>query len=38
MVTWQTLVASTDDDMAVVGDSDVVLLVGITVGDEHALA
>ena len=27
-----------DSDVAVVGDGDIVLLVGITVGDEHALA
>ena len=29
---------STDSDMAAVGDGDVVLLVGVTIGDEHALA
>ena len=38
MVMWQTLVALTDSDVVVVGDSDVVLLVGVTIGDEHALA
>ena len=46
MVTWQTWMASTDGDVVdiggsevvVVGDSDVVLLVGVTVGNEHALA
>jgi hypothetical protein len=38
MVTWQTLVALTDGDVAAVGDGDVVLLVGVAVGDEHALA
>ena len=38
MVMWWTLVASTDNEVVVVGDSDVVLLVGVTIGDEHALA
>jgi len=31
-------VALTDGDVAAVGDGDVVLLVGVAVGDEHALA
>ena len=29
---------STDSEVVVVGDSEVVLLVGVTVGDEQALA
>ena len=38
MVVWWTLVALTDSEVVVVGDGDVVLLVDVTVGDEHALA
>ena len=35
---WWTLVALTDSEVVVVGDSDVVLLVSVTICDECALA
>ena len=38
MVMRWTLVVSTDSNIVAVGDGDMVLLVGITIGDEHALA
>ena len=38
MVMWWTLVVLTDSEVAVVGDSDMVLLVGVTISNEHALA
>ena len=37
MVMWQTLVVLTDSEVVVVSDNDVVLLVGVTIGDECAL-